>query len=74
MQPAQFFVLCALALAAIGAAVGVQERLLATGQVEEQITGSTPVLVSLKTGEPLTCEQIRHMDEVELITDDSYCG
>jgi hypothetical protein len=25
-------------------------------------------------GEGLTCEQIRLMDEVEFITDDSYCG
>jgi hypothetical protein len=25
-------------------------------------------------GEGLTCEQIRLIDEVELITDDSYCG
>jgi hypothetical protein len=26
------------------------------------------------SGEPLSCELIRLMDEVELITDDSYCG
>jgi hypothetical protein len=34
--------------------------------------GATPVSFSI-AGQHFTCAQIRVMDEVELITDDSYC-
>jgi hypothetical protein len=72
MRPAQFLVLCAMAFAAVAAIAGLQDRPDATQA--ELVTGSASVLVSRKTGKPLTCEQIRHLDEVELIADDSYCG
>ena len=29
--------------------------------------------ITTATGRPLTCAEIRSMDEVELITDESYC-
>jgi hypothetical protein len=41
---------------------------------DDAATGSIPAVVYRVNGEPLTCEQIRHLDEVELIADDSYCG
>ena len=37
-----------------------------------QNPGATPVSFSV-SGKRFTCAQIRVMDEVELITDDSYC-
>jgi hypothetical protein len=42
---------------------------------EPDITGSIAAIAKVLTeaGRLLTCEQIRLMDEVELITDDSYC-
>jgi hypothetical protein len=43
-------------------------------QDASQITGSIPAVLYRVSGEPLSCELIRLMDEVELITDDSYCG
>jgi len=44
----------------------------------EDITGSVPETVAAAgltrvDGTPLGCDEIRAMDEVELITDDSYC-
>jgi hypothetical protein len=38
------------------------------------ITGALLPVVARVNGEALSCEQLRHMDEVEFITDDSYCG
>jgi hypothetical protein len=45
-------------------------------QVEDAplVTGSIPALLNRMSGEPLSCELIRLMDEVELIADESYCG
>ncbi len=44
--------------------------------VEAKPTALPPrsaVAVVTETGSALTCAEIRSMDEVELITDDSYC-
>jgi hypothetical protein len=38
------------------------------------ITGTIPAVLYRVTGEPLTCELIRLIDEVELIADENYCG
>jgi hypothetical protein len=48
--------------------------LRATGQshLTIQDQGTTPVSFSI-SGKRFTCAQIRVMDEVELITDDTYC-
>lgn len=39
------------------------------------VTSDRPALAIITvSGQTLTCEQIRAMDEVELITDESYCN
>jgi hypothetical protein len=88
MQPAQFFAAIALAFSSLWAPAAVQNPPAATAvmsatntvnaaDAEEGaslITGSIPAVLYRVNGEPLSCEMIRGMDEVELITDDSYCG
>jgi hypothetical protein len=88
MQPAYFFAVVSLAMASIWAppaAVHVPPTVTVmpsanAGDASEAeqdaslITGSIPAVLYRISGEPLSCELIRLMDEVELITDESYCG
>jgi hypothetical protein len=88
MQPAQLFAAIALAFSSFWAPAAVQDRPPAAAvmsitdkgiapdadQDATLVTGSIPAVLYRVNGEPLSCEMIRGMDEVELITDDSYCG
>jgi hypothetical protein len=87
MQPAYFFAVVSLAMASIWAppaadhapptvAVMQGANVGDASQVEDAplVTGSIPALLNRMSGEPLSCELIRLMDEVELIADESYCG
>jgi hypothetical protein len=79
MQPAYLFAVISVALAT---AWGPPEPSVmpnayvgnAYGTEDGEITGSIPAVLYRVTGEALTCEQIRLIDEVELIADESYCG
>jgi hypothetical protein len=56
----------------------VEEAPVPEERQSPEITGSVlklepHVVVTRVDGTPLSCEKIRAMDEVELITDDSYC-
>jgi hypothetical protein len=88
MQPAYFFAVVSLAMASLWAPSAV-ERTAPTVTVMQNadggdasdaeqdgssLMGSIPSVLYRMSGEPLSCELIRLMDEVELITDDSYCG
>jgi hypothetical protein len=88
MQPAYFFAVISLAMAsnwappasehAPPAAIVMPSANAGDASEAEQdaspITGSIPAVLYRVSGEPLSCELIRLMDEVELITDESYCG
>jgi hypothetical protein len=86
MQPAYFFAVISLALASMWAPPAVEQDATATVAMQsgnagdasateqDALTGSIPAVLHRVTGEPLTCEQIRLIDEVELIADESYCG
>jgi hypothetical protein len=87
MQPAYFFAVVSLAMASIWAppvaehvppaAVMPNANVGNASEAEQDsalLTGSFPAVVYSVSGEPLSCELIRLIDEVELITDDSYCG
>jgi hypothetical protein len=88
MQPAYFFAVISLAMASSWTPPAVEAvppvvtvmpsaNIGDASEAEQdtsQITGSIPAVLYRVSGEPLSCELIRLMDEVELITDDSYCG
>jgi hypothetical protein len=88
MQSAYFFAVISLAMAsnwappaldhAPPAAIVMPSANVGDAPEAEQdaspITGSIPALLYRVSGEPLSCELIRLMDEVELVTDESYCG
>ena len=88
MQPAYFFAVVSLAMASIWAPPVVEQAPPPTavmpsanvGNASEAeqdsawLTGSVSAVVYSVSGEPLSCELVRLIDEVELITDDSYCG
>ena len=84
MQPAYFFAVISVALATAWAPPAVEHvppvmpnAYVGNASGAEQgaeITGSIPAVLYRVTGEALTCEQIRLIDEVELIADESYCG
>jgi hypothetical protein len=54
-------------------AVGIQPKAADEPRFGVSDHGAVPVSFSA-SGKPFTCAQIRVMDEVELITDDSYCN
>jgi hypothetical protein len=75
---------CALIAGVIAAAVAAPIQF---SKFQQQVMEQAPVAgarsslqveadmdTTASIGEGLTCEQIRLIDEVELITDDSYCG
>ena len=88
MQSAYFFAVISLAMAsnwappaleqAPPAAIVMPSANVGDAPEAEQdaspITGSIPAVLYRVSGEPLSCELIRLMDEVELITDELYCG
>jgi hypothetical protein len=88
MQPAYFLALISLATASVWAPPAVEHAPPAAavmpsanaGNASEAeqdaalITGTIPAVLYRVTGEPLTCELIRLIDEVELIADENYCG
>ena len=88
MQPAYFFAVVSLAMASIwappaaeyappAAVVMPSENVGNASEAEQDsawFTGSASAVVYSVSGEPLSCELMRLIDEVELITDDSYCG
>jgi hypothetical protein len=88
MQPAYLFAVISLAMASSWAPPAAEQAPPAavvmpsanTGDASEAeqdaspITGSIPAVLFRVSGEPLSCELIRLLDEVELITDESYCG
>ena len=55
----------------------VTERLAQFAGMQRRHAELLPILpasaITTVSGRPLTCAEIRSMDEVELITDESYC-
>jgi hypothetical protein len=88
MQPAYFFAVVSLAMASIWAPPAADHvpptvtvmpsanvgDVSGAEQDASLITGSIPAVLNRMSGEPLSCELIRFIDEVELISDESYCG
>jgi hypothetical protein len=84
MQPAYFFAVIGVALATAWAPPAAEHAPPAMpnayvgnasgAEQDGEITGSIPAVLHRVTGEALSCELIRLIDEVELIADDSYCG
>lgn len=75
---------CALIAGVVAAAIAAPMQI---SKVQQEVIEKAPMAavlpagsveadmdITASIGEGLTCEQIRLMDEVEFITDDSYCG